>query len=127
MKKKRPDYENRTRTIMSNILRTGIILSALIVITGGILYFTQHAAEPFNYKTFSGEPDRLKHISSILHEAIHLRSRPIIQTGLLILIATPVLRVIFSFINFIFEKDFFYAFISFIVTLILFYSLFLYN
>jgi len=43
---------------------------------------------------------------------------------LLLLIATPVARVLFSLIGFIFEKDWIYIIITFIVLIILFASLF---
>ncbi len=60
----------------------------------------------------------------ILKEALNFKGRDIIQLGLLVLIATPVARVIFSLIGFLFEKDWIYVAITFIVLIILFICLF---
>ncbi len=109
---------------MSRILRTGVLSSAVIIITGGIFYFIQHPHSLFVYDTFINEPTRLKHVPEIIREAFAFRSRTIIQFGILVLIATPVIRVIFSMIGFIAEKDWKFVIVTGIVTLILLFSLF---
>jgi uncharacterized membrane protein len=48
----------------------------------------------------------------------------LIQLGLLLLIATPVARVLFSVLAFIYEKDWTYVGITMIVLTLLCYSLF---
>ncbi|MFN8255634.1 MAG: DUF1634 domain-containing protein [Bacteroidales bacterium] len=116
--------DQQMRTIMGLLLRTGVLSSALLVVLGGILFFFQHPAETFNYSDFQGEPARLTHLKTILGQAFNFHSRAIIQLGLILLIATPVMRVIFSFFGFIFEKDWVYTIITSIVLIILFYSLF---
>lgn len=45
------------------------------------------------------------------------------QLGVLLLIATPVARVLFSFFAFLMEKDYLYVFITFIVLAILVFSM----
>jgi uncharacterized membrane protein len=62
-------------------------------------------------------------VGQILAGAVALRARSIIQLGLLILIATPIARVAFSFIGFALERDRSYLFITAIVLTILLYSL----
>ena len=42
------------RIWISLILRTGVILSAALLITGGILFLIQHPNTVFSYKTFAG-------------------------------------------------------------------------
>ncbi len=111
-------------TIMGSLLRTGVFIAAGIVIAGGILFLIQHPQVVPAYSTFIGEPARLRHIHVILQEAFAFKSRAVIQLGLLILIATPVARVIFSLAGFIIEKDRVYIVITFIVLSVLFYSLF---
>jgi uncharacterized membrane protein len=51
------------------------------------------------------------------------RSLSIIQLGLLLLIATPIARVVFSVAAFAWERDFMYVGISLIVLIVLLYSL----
>ena len=53
-----------------------------------------------------------------------MNGRAIIQLGLLLLIATPVARVLFSAIAFAIERDYMYVVITLIVLAILLYSLF---
>lgn len=118
--------DERMRMIMGSLLRVGVLSSAFLVILGGILFFIEHPSETFNYSVFKGEPDRLKDIHIILKEVIEFKSRAVIQLGLLLLIATPVARVLFSLIGFLIEKDWIYVAITFLVSGILFYSIFFY-
>lgn len=52
-----------------------------------------------------------------------LRSRAIIQFGILVLIATPIARVAFSLAAFLREKDWMYTLFTLVVLLVLMYSL----
>lgn len=109
---------------ISRILRIGVLTSAAVIIIGGILFAIQHPDAVFSFKSFAGEPARLRQVDVIIREAFQLRSRSVIQLGILILIATPVLRVIFSLIEFLIHKDWIFVLISAIVISTLFYSLF---
>ena len=59
----------------------------------------------------------------IAHGALHGESVAIIQFGLVMLIATPIARVIFSVFAFFKEKDHLYVAVSAIVLLVLIYSI----
>ena len=109
---------------MGTLLRVGVLASAFLVIVGGVLFFIQHPNEIFDYSIFKGEPARFRQVSLIVKEALDLRGRDVIQLGLLVLIATPVARVIFSLIGFLIEKDWIYVTITAVVLCILFISLF---
>jgi len=100
---------------MGNLLRYGVLLSALIVLTGAIIYLKKRGTEIPNYSSFAGEPKRLIQFKSIWQTAMQGRGRSIIQLGLLFLIATPVARIVFSIIGFLLEKDIFYTVITLIV------------
>lgn len=115
--------DKQMRSVIGSLLRTGVFLSAFLVIVGGILFFFQHPHETFNYTTFKGEPDRFRQVNLIIQEALNFRGRSVIQLGLILLIATPVARVIFSLLGFLFEKDWTYVVITFIVLTILLNSL----
>lgn len=118
--------DDKFRVKMSYLLRIGVFSSALMVLFGGTLFFIQHPFETFNYSVFKGEPERLKHVNIIFKQAIGLRSRAVIQLGIIILMATPVARVVYSFLGFLLQKDWIYVSITFIVLMILFYSLFIF-
>ena len=55
--------------------------------------------------------------------AFHGRARSIIQLGLLLLIATPIARVVLAAVGFAFERDHLYVCVSLIVLAVLLYSL----
>ena len=115
--------DEKIEQIVGNLLRAGVILSAVVVLCGGVLYLIQYGHAPADYRVFRGEPTDLKSVSGILRAAFALHSRGIIQLGLLLLIATPVTRVAFSIFGFAEEKDRMYVVFTVIVLLILLYSL----
>jgi uncharacterized membrane protein len=116
--------DEKMQNVMGWLLRTGVISSAILVFIGGVLFFVQHPHEIHDYSVFAGEPDRFRSVSMILGNAIHFKGRAIIQLGLLVLIATPVLRVMFSLFGFLVEKDWIYVAITLFVLIILLNSLF---
>ena len=116
--------DQRIEVIIGALLRTGVMLAAAVVLSGAIVYLARHGSEAPNYTVFHGEPENLKSMSAIVHGALGLSGRAIIQLGLLLLIATPVARVLFSAIAFAFERDYLYVFVTLIVLGILLYSLF---
>ena len=112
------------RNSLGTLLRIGVFTSAVIVLIGAILYFIQHPGESMDFTVFKSEPARLRQVHTILIEALQMRSRSVIQFGLLLLIATPVARVFFSLIGFVMERDKIYTAITTLVLLILCISLF---
>ena len=110
--------------IMGKLLRTGVILSAIFVLAGGAVYLLRHRTPVTDYHVFQGEPTELRTVTGIFHEALALRGRGLIQLGLLLLIATPIARVAFSLLAFLYERDWTYMLVTLIVLGLLFYSLF---
>lgn len=109
---------------MGKLLITGVIISGSLILIGGIYYLIQEGLSLPHFKTFRGVPSNLKSVKQIFTGFIHLDSLSLIQMGLLLLIATPIARVIFSVIGFLFEKDYLYVLISLIVLAIIAYSIF---
>jgi len=48
--------DQRVEIIIGNLLRTGVMLSAAVVVAGALIYLARHAFEPANYRVFQGEP-----------------------------------------------------------------------
>jgi uncharacterized membrane protein len=107
---------------ISNLLRYGVQLSSLIVLVGGILYLIHHHAEPVDYRVFHGEPAIYRSPSGVVQALLQGHRRGIIQLGLLVLIATPILRVLLSLVTFLRWRDYTYAAITFLVLSGLIYS-----
>lgn len=122
MKNKISDYD--IETVMGKLLITGVIISGSLILIGGIDYLIREGLSLPHFKTFRGVPSNLKSVKHIFTGFIHLDSLSLIQMGLLLLIATPIARVIFSVIGFLFEKDYLYVLISLIVLAIIAYSIF---
>jgi uncharacterized membrane protein len=116
--------DQRIENILANLLRAGVLLSALVVLIGGVIYLVRHGHAPVDYRVFQGEPARLRTIRGTARDAFELRGQGIIQLGLLLLIATPVARVAFSIFGFAEERDGLYVVFTVIVFSVLLYSLF---
>ncbi|MFA3782687.1 DUF1634 domain-containing protein [Melioribacteraceae bacterium 4301-Me] len=116
--------ERKLETFLADLLRVGVIISAVLVVVGGIIYLYNYGHQPPRFSVFNNEPSDLKNFFSILKGMLELKSLSIIQLGILALIATPVLRVFFSFVGFIHEKDVMYSFFTLIVLSVLLFSLF---
>jgi uncharacterized membrane protein len=116
--------DQRMDAIMGILLRSGVILAATIVLLGGVLFLTRHKTPVTDYHIFSGEPSDLRTISGILGDVKAFSGRGLIQLGLLVLIATPVARVVFSLFAFLYQKDWKYVVFTAIVLGLLLYSLF---
>lgn len=115
--------DQRMDLIMSRLLRTGVILSAMLVLAGGALFLLRHSTPVTDYRHFQGEPQELRTVTGIFQQAATLRGRGLIQFGLLLLIATPIARVIFSVFVFLYERDWTFVLLTLAVLSILFYSL----
>ncbi len=109
--------------IMSVVLRTGVLLAAGLVFLGGVIFLVRHPMPASNYRVFQGAAQELRTIPGILREAAKFHGRGLIQLGLLVLIATPVARVLYSVFAFIYEKDWKYVAVTLIVLGLLLYSL----
>ena len=110
--------------IIGNLLRIGVVASAFLVILGGLIYLFRNGLALPEFKSFHGEPQELRHVAGIVKYAFSFHGRGLIQLGLLVLIATPIARVVLSVLVFLFQKDRFYTAVTLIVLAVLSYSLF---
>ena len=115
--------ERQMRLALGIVLRGGVLLAAAVVFLGGLVYLGHHASGNPAYRQFEGEPRDLRSIKAILNGALIFNGRSVIQLGVLLLIATPITRVIFSAVEFALEKNWRYVVITGIVLGLLTYSL----
>lgn len=104
-------------------LRFGAFSSAFVAIIGGILYLAQHTDLP-DYKNFTGAEMQYRHLPGILKGVWALDGAAIIQFAAVILIATPIMRIVFSVVAFALEKDRMYVVITLIVLSIILFGMF---
>ena len=116
--------EQRVDQTIGTLLRVGVILAASVVLAGGIWFLAKHGWSVPDYHSFRGEPADLRRVTGIIGGVFRGRSRCLIQLGLLLLIATPIARVVFSVFAFAIERDRMYVAITLIVLAVLLSSLF---
>ena len=117
-------YDQRVEDIIAHLLRAGVLAAALVVIAGAVLYLGGAPRALVGYRTFHGEPAELTSVTGVVKTAFSGQARGIMQLGLLLLIATPIVRVAFSVFAFAEERDRMYVLFTLIVLGVLLYSLF---
>jgi uncharacterized membrane protein len=110
--------------ILGNILRIGVLISASIVLVGAVLYLAGHGKEVPDYYGFVFNPFSVNDPVGLLQEVAALNSLAIMKLGILLLIGTPILRVIVSVVAFIYEKDLMYVLFTLAVLTVLIFSFF---
>jgi uncharacterized membrane protein len=113
----------RVQRAVGHLLRAGVLLAAAVVLAGGMLYVARHALSVPSYHVFRGEPAVWRGLVPIVRDAFTGSGRGIIQLGLLLLIATPVARVVLTAVAFAFERDRTYVLVALLVLSLLLKSL----
>jgi uncharacterized membrane protein len=109
---------------ISGLLRAGVSVAAVVVLVGWVLYLVHaHGVLP-DYRNFHGIPSPPIRISGPSFTTHRLDSRSIIRLGILLLIATPIMRVAYCVYSFAVQKDKVYIVVSAIVLTVLLYSFF---
>lgn len=116
------DYD--MQQLIGQVLRYGVLVSGIVAIIGGIWYLYQHGSGIPHYTVFNGEPAGYTSLTGILKGLGEGSAKEIIQLGVVILIATPILRIGFSLLAFVLEKDKLYVLITVIVLSIILFSMF---
>jgi uncharacterized membrane protein len=109
--------------MISWILRAGVIASLALLIAGTIISFVRHPE-------YTSDPGALGHLvspgaafpstlSELLHGLSNLRGQAIVILGLLVLIATPAVRVAVSILAFYRLRDWTYVAITATVLVLL--------
>lgn len=109
-----PQAESEQRDIdhlVHQVLMAGLIISAVFMVTGLILDFTLQR-EP---------PTTIPSLGEILARIRQLRPSGFLAMGLLVLIATPIVRVLGSVLAFVYEQD--WRFVAITVTVLIVVSL----
>src|SRR3954466_9539473 len=108
--------DEQVEQVIGNLLRCGVLAAALVVVLGGIIYLARHGGEPVKDRgKFEPVEEEFRGPERILVTAWSLRGRGLIQLGLLLLIATPGARVVFSVFAFARQRDHVYVVITLIV------------
>jgi len=107
--------DQRLEQIVGNLLRTGVALAAAVALAGGVWYLAANGAAAADYHRFHA--GRMPWVPDLPGPLVA------IQAGLLILIATPVARVVFLLAAFGLERDRAFVAITLTVLAILAYGI----
>jgi len=116
------EKEHGLEMAMGRMLQIGVTIAALVVLVGGAMYLAQNGGSLREYEHFHAATPATTTISGIVASAKHLEPRGIMGFGILLLIATPVCRVIFGVVGFAILRDRLYTAISLIVLGVLLFS-----
>lgn len=114
---------HKTEKTIGSLLRIGVIAAGAVVLVGGLMFLAGEGGGRAVYTRFLSEPVELRRVGLIVADAFSGNSRGIIQFGLLLLIAIPISRVVFSVYAFAKLKDWKYVLMTLIVLSLLLYSL----
>ena len=111
------------QVILGTLLRVGVIASMAVVFVGGLIYLFFNHAHTVDYSKFDPEKSGFSSIAAIFMGLKTMNGAAIIQFGTVLLIFTPVARVVFSIFSFLIERDYLYVLIGLFVLCIILYSL----
>jgi uncharacterized membrane protein len=123
------DRVRRVELIISNLLRAGVLGSLALVVIGTVLTFIHHPeyfTSPADFERLVEPGAAFPHSVGDVIQGIQLwRGQAIVTAGLLLLIATPVMRVAVSIFAFIYQEDRTFTRITALVLFLLLLSFFL--
>ncbi|TDG35639.1 DUF1634 domain-containing protein [Pedobacter changchengzhani] len=121
--KKMTINDRDVQVILGTLLRAGVVISMAFVLFGGVIYLVHNKGVITDYRVFKPELAKFSSIGAVINGLISFKGDAIVQFGILLLIFTPIARIIFSIFSFLLERDYLYVFICFIVLAIIAVSL----
>jgi len=104
---------------VGNLLRLGVLLSVVTSLIGFTKLFMEGFVMPKKYKLLDMGTTSEKVWGQFWSSLMKGEGMAIIQLGILFLILTPLVRIIFALIGYLKEKDYTYVIISLIVLAIM--------
>lgn len=111
------------QVVLGTLLRAGVIISMSIVLIGGIVFLIHNKGIITDYKVFKPELSKFSSIAAIFRGLSTFHGDAIVQFGILMLIFTPIARIVFAIFSFFLERDYLYVLIGFIILAIITISL----
>jgi len=114
------EENKKMQQLIGSTLRIGVMTACCIAILSGTYYLIRHGADPVpDYSTFHGEPASLTALSGIFMGLLQFQAKNWIQLGVLVLMLTPITRILLSLVDFAHQKDWLYVTITAIVFLVI--------
>ncbi len=116
--------DQQVEQAIGRLLQAGVLLAAAVTLLGSLLYLDRVGTHLAEYRVFRGEPFDLRSAPAIVAHALAGQRDAIIQLGVLVLIATPIARVVFSLGAFALQRDRTYVVVTLVVLIVLLCGLF---
>lgn len=123
-----PSDPESMHLIISKVLRIGVVLSSAVIVVGtALLVASEGFSSAAPYLAYN--PGQVPHgdfpvsFSALVQGILSLSPFAVIELGVLLLLATPVSRVLFSVFLFAAERDRMYVYITLGVLCLLLFSL----
>lgn len=115
---------HRAESVISAVLRIGVLLSLSVVVFGVVVSFvgkpgTYLHSNAINKALLTKSSNYPHSLSAVFSGLSHFQGEAIIVFGLIILLATPILRVLVSAVIFAFQRDRYFVPITVFVFLVL--------
>ena len=115
--------DHEVEQLIGRLLQVGVLVAAVVVVAGAAMMLAQHGGAPVAFSSYSDTASPLYGLGGIVHGAMALDSMAIVQFGLVLLIATPVLRVALTLVAFVIQRDRMYVTLTAVVLALLLYGL----
>ena len=111
--------EKQLRRILACIMLYGVLLAAGVMLVGGVWYLVLSGSKPPGDHVFTGEPRVLRNVVAIMESALQGHDRSLIQLGVVLLLLNPLVRVLFAFFGYAYERNGLYTVVSGVVLAVL--------
>jgi uncharacterized membrane protein len=109
---------------IGRVLQIGVLIAAAVTLVGGILLLAKQGGTVPAFAPFKGQPGYLTSVGGIVRAVREGRSDALVQLGILLLIAVPIVRVACTLVAFVLQRDKTYVLITLVVLGLLMYGLF---
>ena len=112
--------KNGMNELIGNTLRIGVSAACIIALVGGIYYLATTSGHPVpDYTTFHKGAVSYTTFEGIVRGAFSLSATEWMQLGVVVLMLTPIMRVVLSLVDFSIQRDWLYVAITAIVLVVI--------
>jgi uncharacterized membrane protein len=105
--------------VIAYVLRIGVVISVILIMIGAMLLFLQGSSNGFAIGELASTGSKINSslfsFSDIINGLLSYQGLDFILLGLVVLIITPIARVIASVLSFMYERNWLYVVITLIV------------
>ena len=112
--------KNGMNELIGNTLRIGVFAACIIALVGGIYYLATTLGHPVpDYTAFHKGAVSYTTFGGIVRGAFSLSATEWMQLGVVVLMLTPIMRVVLSLVDFSIQRDWLYVAITAIVLVVI--------